>query len=567
MSAAEEGTGTVRSQEFYEPFHAEKILAGLNELRADGNFIDVLLLVSGQTLPCHRAVVASCSAYFRAMFYTGMKESRQEVIQVDGISADALALLLDYAYTARLVITQENVQPLLEAANFLLFHEVKEACVSFLAKELDPCNCLGIHRLARIQDLDRLADGAQTFALKHFTEVSVQEEFYELCKDDLIQLISNDDLQVEEETSVLRAVLRWAEHDSVSREEELGEILRHVRLETIPPSELQGVVEMEPSLNRGDIRDVLRDVVAEYSGTDETKLRSRKTEMMLVVGGNTGEPHPDVYLFDPCENTWTACARWPGYERHSYVTTPVGRDVYVTGGSNRARTEELTTVWVYSVERDVWREAPAMPTARCAHGAAELGGYLYVVGGWQGGLTLNDVERYDPKTEKWEVLTPMVQSVRRCGVAAFRYKLYVICGYDGNIVYANVQCFDPVTESWTTVSICPRPRFRIATAVIGDSIYVVGGATTICDRYDPDTNEWTPAARMTHGRKHVGVTVVMDKLYVTGGAYAGSAYASVDCYDPATNRWEVAAMLPRAMYSHGCVRVKVKKKIKGIKTD
>ena len=79
------------------------------------NFLcDVVLLTSDeqQEFPAHKAVLASCSPYFYAMFHHRFDESHQNRITLKDIDPKALGLLLDFLYTSEIQVSQENAQVL-----------------------------------------------------------------------------------------------------------------------------------------------------------------------------------------------------------------------------------------------------------------------------------------------------------------------------------------------------------------------------------------------------------------------------------------------------------------------
>lgn len=60
---------------FESPSHTGTLLCGLQALRCKGLLIDVTLIAEGKSFSAHKAVLASCSDYFRAMFTDAMKVS------------------------------------------------------------------------------------------------------------------------------------------------------------------------------------------------------------------------------------------------------------------------------------------------------------------------------------------------------------------------------------------------------------------------------------------------------------------------------------------------------------
>lgn len=74
-------------------------------------FCDVTLIAENMEIPAHKMVLASCSAYFYAMFSSfDFEESRQDKITVQGVDFHALQLLVEYVYTSYVEVTENNVQ-------------------------------------------------------------------------------------------------------------------------------------------------------------------------------------------------------------------------------------------------------------------------------------------------------------------------------------------------------------------------------------------------------------------------------------------------------------------------
>ena len=60
---------------------------------------------------------------------------------------------------------EENVENLLSAACLLQLNEVKDACCSFLVKQLHPSNCIGIRQFADSRGCNNLYRVSNTYVL------------------------------------------------------------------------------------------------------------------------------------------------------------------------------------------------------------------------------------------------------------------------------------------------------------------------------------------------------------------------------------------------------------------
>ncbi|XP_078579530.1 kelch-like protein 24 [Branchiostoma floridae x Branchiostoma japonicum] len=205
------------SLDFRHDSHSSALLQGLQELRSDNLLVDVILCVSGKEIPCHRNVLAACSGYFHAMFCNGHLESKGHKVTIHEARSSALQILVDYAYTSKVTITEDNAVELMEGANFFQVPPVSDACTKFLSDSLCVKNCMKMVILGGMLN-PSLETEALSYAMKEFAAASKTPEFLDLTKEQLMKLISSDDLNASEET-VYMSVMKWINHDTRKRRE------------------------------------------------------------------------------------------------------------------------------------------------------------------------------------------------------------------------------------------------------------------------------------------------------------------------------------------------------------
>ncbi|TRY62303.1 hypothetical protein DNTS_025850 [Danionella cerebrum] len=135
------GAGKVEEGPVGIPFpeHSVDLLSSLNQQRLSGMLCDVLLVAQEQEFPAHRSVLASCSTYFHKLFTSGLAADREKVYPLDFVQPEALAALLDFAYTATLTVSRNSVAAILSAARVLEISPVQDICTHLLdTKVLSP---------------------------------------------------------------------------------------------------------------------------------------------------------------------------------------------------------------------------------------------------------------------------------------------------------------------------------------------------------------------------------------------------------------------------------------------
>jgi hypothetical protein len=112
---------------------------------------------------------------------------------------------------------------------------------------------------------------------------------------------------------------------------------------------------------------------------------------------------------------------------------------------------------------------------------------------------------------------------------------------------------------WTALPPAPHSRGEVSAALVGDSIYVVGGfdttghTTALVERLNTRTGRWSASRPLPQPLNHMNAVGFGGNLYVVGGYSqpgdtSAGAVRSFWRYDPATDRWTAMppAPLPRA---------------------
>ena len=256
--------------------------------------------------------------------------------------------------------------------------------------------------------------------------------------------------------------------------------------------------------------------------------------------------------------------------------------IYLVGGREQGEGTG-STVWAFDPALDTYCEVSSMATRRHTrgHGAAALGGKLYVMGGFDDlgfddEVPLAQAEVYDPKADDWQLLPSMLMPRRSFAAAAVAGKVYAIGGagvvineLGFNSLSDAVEAYDPISDAWTQVASLPMPRGEHTATVIDGKIYVLGGSvradpddddekdgwagTSDMVVYDPATDSWQQwkVAHWPSGKYGHSAAVLNGKIYVTGGVkddyVTGDA---LEAHDPVAGTWTTLASMRQGRELH-----------------
>lgn len=111
--------------------HSSNVLHHLNSQRNQGILCDVTLVVEDISFRAHRAVLAACSDYFLTRIL-GQSDANLTITLPKEVTRKGFVPLLNFAYTAELVLNKENLYEVSQCAELLCMHNLEKTCFQFL---------------------------------------------------------------------------------------------------------------------------------------------------------------------------------------------------------------------------------------------------------------------------------------------------------------------------------------------------------------------------------------------------------------------------------------------------
>ena len=195
---------------------------------------------------------------------------------------------------------------------------------------------------------------------------------------------------------------------------------------------------------------------------------------IYIVGGydNIG-PVKSTYVYNPALNSWSSMADLP-VALSGVASAAANGKLYAFGGYDSTSIPTNTT-YEYAPATGTWTTKAPMPGgARGYAAAAELGGKIYVVGGW---ANLDRVEVYDPVANAWSAAAPLNVGRQSPGLtAAPDGYLYVSGGGNGWSGLNSAERYNPAANTWTSIpSLNNSDRAGSASAYVAGRVFTVGG--------------------------------------------------------------------------------------------
>ncbi len=190
-----------------------------------------------------------------------------------------------------------------------------------------------------------------------------------------------------------------------------------------------------------------------------------------------------------------------------------------------------------------WQLTTPLQVSRNAHGMVATPTHVYVLGGYSVSCTLLDSVEFAPiqadgSLGQWSFTTPLSFPRNFLGAVVVGDFLYVVGGADGCglveatkfaiVERAEIQS-DGTLGQWNPVAFLNNPRAHMPVVTDGTYLYAVGGFdggrtnTVVMTTVLPDGSltPWQLVASMTSGREAAAVAIVNGILYAAGGLFSG----------------------------------------------
>lgn len=498
------------------------------------------------------------------MFMSGLSESKQTHVHLKNMDATTLQIIITYAYTGNLTISDSTVEPLYETACFLqvcrarqprrlraaalsltpLFalspqvEDVLLQCRDYLVKKISAENCVRMLSIGDLFSCSELKQSAKRMVEHKFPVVYRQEAFLQLSHELLVDVLSSDNLNVEKEETVREAAMLWLEYNMEARSQHLSSVLSQIRIDALSEVTQRAWFQGLPPNDKSVVVQGLYKSMPKFF---KPRLGMTKEEMLIFME-TLPETQGELYVM-AISRPITIVSYSPQAEKVYKLSNPPGNlqkfgtlvtpdnDVFIAGGQIpftksgkiQAVFHSVSSFFWFNAQQNTWVHKTPMLCARIKPSLVSCDGYIYAIGGDNVGGELNKrtVERYDCEKDEWTMVSPLPFAWNWSTSVVAHNCIWVM-------THDLMYCYFPRADTWVEMAMRTTSRCFASAAAFGDLIFYIGGLHVVSNS----------GIRLP--------TSTIDGSSIT-----------VEIYDVNKNEWRLAANIPAKRYSDPCVRAVV----------
>lgn len=261
-------------------------------------------------------------------------------------------------------------------------------------------------------------------------------------------------------------------------------------------------------------------------------------QYLYAIGGSGSFTSDQFLRYNPVTNSWTSLPNLPVVSLDGKAFYLDGK-IYYIGGYDLSVAKK--SVYIYTFATGAWTSGADMPGERYQMGGGIYNHKIYVAGGYlnsQVTSAQNQLWEYDPALNTWSVKTNMPFSLAGPASGVFGYHLYILGGRksDGSSLNT-VYDYDFLSDTWSTGANMPVAVNYPASVVYNSHIWLMGGgnpfmtgdtgvandpqALGITQIYDPIRNTWVYGPGQVLAKSFHSGAVIGRSIYTVGGYASG----------------------------------------------
>ncbi|XP_075718049.1 kelch repeat and BTB domain-containing protein 11 [Rhinoderma darwinii] len=357
----------------------------------------VIEVTGGQRIKAHKSILAEKSDYFRA-------RSSRDILKIKGVSYQTLQLLVDYIYSSKLEVKQENVVEVISGAKFLQIPCAVQCAMDSMRSQISLKNCYQVLYIAKKQRLNELKEAAYKFMSDNFLRVLRDPNVY--------------------------GRLTGAERDLI----------------------LQRRMDGKQCLVVAEINDAFERMSSSSRPQSRESSRSQSPSSIVSIEDDGTTYH--VHCFTEFAKGWKSLTKIPEEANTKGCGVSVLYNyMFIAGGikGSGEKAKLSDQVFCYNPLTDSWDKVRPLSQPRSQLKLLALDGYLYAIGG----ECLFTVEKYDPRLDRWS----SVASIPK-GAFAVAHEATTCNGeiyVSGGTLFYRLLKYDPKRNEWQE---CPYNNSR-----------------------------------------------------------------------------------------------------------
>ena len=196
--------------------HKDRLSELVALTRTSTSYTDVNFLVEGQSLPCHKIILASACEYFHELFQGKYKDCSE--IPISNMTYASLNSIREFIYTGKIEVNIKNIFDLLEIAIDIGYCDLQHA----------------------------LSD----YSAPNFQNILASKKFLKMSAAAIKIVFAHKDLKESSESLICSHLLRWLEHDPEERYQSINQLLLSLRLHCLSPEFIQYTLLTHPHVVR-----------------------------------------------------------------------------------------------------------------------------------------------------------------------------------------------------------------------------------------------------------------------------------------------------------------------------